>query len=106
MTDYDSTFKGHLYPATDLFIAMKIVKRDEELSDGLRILINGMKKETMNTPSINKGALLGTIIHIVIDIINKQDVWIVKASVYKRHDIMEFYLKMFDVYLDYVNVSP
>ncbi|KAL4429870.1 hypothetical protein ABPG74_022893 [Tetrahymena malaccensis] len=104
--EYDPNFQPQLYPPTDLFISMKLNKAIDQLPDGMKVFVECLKKEIVNTPQVNRAPLIGSLVFVIIDIINKYEAWIIKFSTYNRANIVQFFIKMFEIYLDYLNISP
>ena len=55
---------------------------------------------------MNKAALLGTLVFVIIDVINKCESWVVKYSTYDSRSVIEFLMMIFDIYLDNITISP
>lgn len=55
---------------------------------------------------MNKAALIGTLVFVIIDVINKCESWVVKYSTYDRQNVIEFFVMMFEIYLENLTISP
>jgi len=55
---------------------------------------------------VNKAALIGTLVFVIIDVINKCESWVVKYSTYDRQNVIEFFVMMFEIYLENLTISP
>lgn len=66
----DPLFNSTLYPVTDLFISMRINKNHESLPDGQRALLDNLRREITTVPTVNKGALVGMFVFVIIEVIN------------------------------------
>jgi len=48
--DYDCEFNATNFPATDLFVAMKIPRSPELYPEGLKAFLESLRREISNTP--------------------------------------------------------
>lgn len=55
---------------------------------------------------MNRAALLGTLVFVIIDAINRQETWIIKYAKYNRTHIVEFFVIMLDLNLENLAMSP
>jgi hypothetical protein len=85
---------------------MKISRNLEDLPDGMRTFLEHLKREVQNTPPVNKAALLGTLIYIIIDVINKEERWIMKYARSDRLQLMKFFIRILSVYVEHLTLAP